>query len=176
MSDSIRKELNPHDIARLFAEDVKRYADAVGSLDDLSATNVYNVLEGYEQEESMKDIERINKFETEFAKSEYLLSPENISKLANDMVDYYNSFIDDDVQIKILSDALKETETKLNNSLKAIQMRIINKSVADMFRPSRRTSRRWRTTSLGSKARLSQNHLQSMLSVPSFSCVSQHKA
>lgn len=126
MSDSIRKELNPHDIARLFAEDVKRYADAVGSLDDLSATNVYNVLEGYEQEdsfkESMKDIERINKFETEFAKSEYLLSPENILKLANDMVDYYNSFIDDDVQIKILSDALKETETKLNNSLKAIQI------------------------------------------------------
>ena len=77
MSNSIKKELNPHDIARLFAEDVKRYADVVGSLDDLSATNVYNVLEGYEQEdsfkESMKDIERINQFETEFAKSEYLL-------------------------------------------------------------------------------------------------------
>ena len=64
---------------------------------------------------------------------EYLLSPENLSKLANDMVDYYNSFIDDDVQIKILSDALKETETRLNNSLKAIQMGIINKSVADMI-------------------------------------------
>ena len=77
MSDGIKKELNPHDIARLFAEDVKRYADAVGSLDDLSATNVYNVLEGYEQEdsfkESMKDIERINQFETEFAKAEFLL-------------------------------------------------------------------------------------------------------
>ena len=63
---------------------------------------------------------------------EYLLSPENITKLANDMVSYYNQFIDDDVQIKILEDALKETETRLNNSLKAIQMGIINKSVADM--------------------------------------------
>lgn len=63
---------------------------------------------------------------------EYLLSPENITKLANDMVGYYNQFIDDDVQIKILEDALKETETRLNNSLKAIQMGIINKSVADM--------------------------------------------
>ena len=77
MSDSTKKELNPHDIARLFAEDVKHYADAVGSLDDLSATNVYNVLEGYEQEdsfkESMKVIERINQFETEFAKAEFLL-------------------------------------------------------------------------------------------------------
>lgn len=63
---------------------------------------------------------------------EYLLSPENITKLANDMVGYYNQFIDDDVQIKILEDALKETEMRLNNSLKAIQMGIINKSVADM--------------------------------------------
>lgn len=53
---------------------------------------------------------------------EYLLSPENITKLAKDMVGYYNQFIDDDVQIKILEDALKETETRLNNSLKAIQM------------------------------------------------------
>lgn len=49
MSDSIKKELNSHDIAKLFAEDIKRYADVVGSLDDLSATNVYNGLEGYEQ-------------------------------------------------------------------------------------------------------------------------------
>lgn len=45
--------------------------------DDLSTTNVYNVLEGYEQEdsfkESIKDIERINQFETEFAKAKFLL-------------------------------------------------------------------------------------------------------
>lgn len=26
MSNNIKKKLNPHDIARLFAEDVKRYA------------------------------------------------------------------------------------------------------------------------------------------------------
>ena len=127
MSDSIRKELIPHDIARLFAEDVKRYADAIGPLDDLSATNVYNVLEGYEQKdsfkESMKDIERIN------------------------------SFIDDDVQIKILPDALKETETKLNNSLKAIQMGIINKSIADMISSLEKDKDTMQNELLGSKAR-----------------------
>ena len=50
-----QKQLNPHDIARLFAEDVKRYVDIVGSTDDLSATNVYNVLGGYEQEDSFKE-------------------------------------------------------------------------------------------------------------------------
>lgn len=50
-----QKQLNPHDIARLFAEDVKRYVDIVGLTDDLSATNVYNVLGGYEQEDSFKE-------------------------------------------------------------------------------------------------------------------------
>lgn len=73
-----QKRTESTDIARLFAEDVKRYANAVGSLDDLSATNAYNVLKVYEREdsfnESMKGIERINRFETELAKSEYLLT------------------------------------------------------------------------------------------------------
>lgn len=62
---------------------------------------------------------------------EYLLSPENTPKLANNIIGYYNGFIDDDVQNKILSDALKETER--NNSLKTIQMGIINESAADMI-------------------------------------------
>ena len=82
---------------------------------------------------SMKPVKKgfIEDFVVNYA-IEYLLSPENITKLANDMVGYYNQFIDDDVQIKILEDALKKTEMRLNNSLKAIQMGIINKSVADM--------------------------------------------
>ena len=63
----------------------------------------------------------------------YLLSPEIVSKVANDMVDYYNQYIDDDIQIKILEESLKDIEMKLNNSLKAIQMGIINKSVSDMI-------------------------------------------
>lgn len=77
MSDSTKKALNPHDIARLFAEDVKRYVDIVGSTDDLSATNVYNVLGGYEQEDSFKEslkvIEKVNEFRTEFARDRYFL-------------------------------------------------------------------------------------------------------
>lgn len=72
-----QKQLNPHDIARLFAEDVKRYVDIVGSTDDLSATNVYNVLSGYEQEDSFKEslkvVEKANKFKTEFARDRYFL-------------------------------------------------------------------------------------------------------
>lgn len=77
MSDSTKKALNPHDIARLFAEDVKRYVDIVGSTDDLSATNVYNVLGGYEQEDSFKEslkvIEKANEFRTEYVRDRYFL-------------------------------------------------------------------------------------------------------
>ena len=73
----VQKQLNPHDIARLFAEDVKRYVDIVGSADDLSATNVYNILGGYEQEDSFKEslkvIEKVNEFRTEFARDRYFL-------------------------------------------------------------------------------------------------------
>ena len=73
----IQKQLNPHDIARLFAEDVKRYSDIVGSLDDLSATNVYDAINGYEKtdsfKESIKIIEKVNEFGTEYARDRYLL-------------------------------------------------------------------------------------------------------
>ncbi len=73
----IQKQLNPHDIARLFAEDVKRYSDIVGSLDDLSATNVYDAINGYEKtdsfKESIKIIEKVNEFRTEYARDRYLL-------------------------------------------------------------------------------------------------------
>lgn len=72
MSDSTKETLNPHDIARIFAEDIKRYVDIVGSTDDLSATNVYNVFGGCEQEDSFKEslkvIEKANEFKTEFAR------------------------------------------------------------------------------------------------------------
>lgn len=73
----IQKQLNPHDIARLFAEDVKRYSDIVGSLDDLSATNVYDAINGYEKtdsfKESIKIIEKVSEFRTEYARDRYLL-------------------------------------------------------------------------------------------------------
>lgn len=64
---------------------------------------------------------------------DYILSPENISKVANDMVRYYNESVDDDTEIKILEESIKDIDTRLNNSLKAIQMGIVNKSVADMI-------------------------------------------
>lgn len=77
MSDSTRKELNSHDIARHFAEDVKNYVKITGSLDDLSATNVYDSLRGYEKtdsfKESVKVIEKVNTFRTEFARDRYLI-------------------------------------------------------------------------------------------------------
>ncbi len=73
----IQKQLNPHDIARLFAEDVKRYSDIVGSLEDLSATNVYDAINGYEKtdsfKESIKIIEKVSEFRTEYARDRYLL-------------------------------------------------------------------------------------------------------
>lgn len=73
----IQKQLNPHDIARLFAEDVKRYSDIVGSLDDLSSTNVYDAINGYEKtdsfKESIKIIEKVSEFRTEYARDRYLL-------------------------------------------------------------------------------------------------------
>lgn len=73
----IQKQLNPHDIARLFAEDVKRYSDIVGSLEDLSATNVYDAINGYEKTDSFKKsikiIEKVSEFRTEYARDRYLL-------------------------------------------------------------------------------------------------------
>ena len=77
MSDCIMKTLNPHDIARHFAEDVENYVKITGSLDDLSATNVYDSLRGYEKtdsfKESVKAIEKVNTFRTEFARDRYLI-------------------------------------------------------------------------------------------------------
>ena len=40
-----------HDFARIFAEDIKNYLDKGGSLDNLSATNVYDVLDGKGEED-----------------------------------------------------------------------------------------------------------------------------
>lgn len=50
MADTIDK-FATHDFARIFAEDIKNYLDKGGSLDNLSATNVYNVLDGKGEED-----------------------------------------------------------------------------------------------------------------------------
>lgn len=50
MEDTIDK-FATHDFARIFAEDIKNYLDKGGSLDNLSATNVYNVLGGKGEED-----------------------------------------------------------------------------------------------------------------------------
>lgn len=50
MADTIDK-FATHDFARIFAEDIKNYLDKGGSIDNLSATNVYNVLDGKSEED-----------------------------------------------------------------------------------------------------------------------------
>lgn len=104
----VQKQLNPNDIARLFAEDVKRYVDIVKSTDDLSATNVYNLLSGYEQEDSFKEslkvIEKANEFRTEFARDRYFLVTidihEKILKLDNESLKSIRKQICDQASIE----------------------------------------------------------------------------
>lgn len=71
-------KFKPHDIARLFADDLARYFDISKSYDNLSSTNVYDALNGLKESdsfaESMKVIEKANTFRTEFARDQYLLS------------------------------------------------------------------------------------------------------
>lgn len=104
----VQKQLNPNDIARLFAEDVKRYVDIVKSTVDLSATNVYNLLSGYEQEDSFKEslkvIEKANEFRTEFARDRYFLVTidihEKILKLDNESLKSIRKQICDQANIE----------------------------------------------------------------------------
>lgn len=39
---------------------------------------------------------------------DYILSPENVSKVAKDMVSYYNASIDNNAEIKILEDFIND--------------------------------------------------------------------
>lgn len=77
MADTIDK-FATHDFARIFAEDIKNYLDKGGSIDNLSATNVYNVLDGKSEEDifvfTKNTIKMVLKLRTEGVRMSFLRS------------------------------------------------------------------------------------------------------
>ena len=55
MEDNIDK-YTTHDFARVFADDIKEYLERGDSIEGLSATNVYNVLDGEHAEDIFSPI------------------------------------------------------------------------------------------------------------------------
>ena len=75
MEDNIDK-YTTHDFARIFADDIKEYLERGGSTEGLSATNVYNVLDGEHAEDifsyTTNIVTAVNELVTESARSYFL--------------------------------------------------------------------------------------------------------